>query len=89
MKQIAHLKVGLMEVFTFAFIPSRGGSMDDMQPFRLYTVSDSTNPIRVTGGLKIIPDYTFADVPSKGGCSPGDEDYSGDVGLDKKDDETG
>ena len=55
--------VGPMEVFTFAFLPSRGGSMDDMQPFKLYTVSDSTNPIRVTGGLKIIPDYTFADAP--------------------------
>ena len=55
--------VGPMEVFTFAFLPSRGGSMEDMQPFKLYTVSESTKPIRVTGGLKIVPDYTFADAP--------------------------
>jgi putative intracellular protease/amidase len=55
--------VGPMEVFTFAFLPSRGGSMEDMQPFKLYTVSDSTKPTRVTGGLKIIPDYAFADAP--------------------------
>jgi putative intracellular protease/amidase len=55
--------VGPMEVFTFAFLPSRGGSMEDMQPFKLYTVSDSAKPIRVTGGMQIIPDYTFADAP--------------------------
>ena len=55
--------VGPMEVFTFAFLPSRGGSMDDMQPFKLYTVSEKTNPIRVTGGMTIIPDYAFADAP--------------------------
>lgn len=55
--------VGPMEVFTFAFMPSRGGSMENMQPFKLYSVSDSTKPIRVTGGLKIVPDYTFADAP--------------------------
>ena len=55
--------VGPMEVFTFAFFPKPGAGMEDMQPFRLYTVSGSTNPIRVTGGLRIIPDYTFADAP--------------------------
>ena len=44
---------------------SRGKSMnmDDAEVFRLYSVSDSTNPIRASGGMKIIPDYTFADAP--------------------------
>ena len=55
--------VGPMEVFTFAFFPARGGSMEGMQPFQNYIVSDSTKPFRVTGGMKIIPDYSFADAP--------------------------
>jgi putative intracellular protease/amidase/YHS domain-containing protein len=33
-------------------------------PFRLYTVSDSTSPIRAGGGMQIIPDYTFANAPA-------------------------
>src|SRR5438093_903783 len=31
--------------------------------FRLYTVSDSRQPVHLTGGLTIIPDYTFDDAP--------------------------
>ncbi|HEX6161126.1 MAG TPA: DJ-1/PfpI family protein, partial [Thermoanaerobaculia bacterium] len=34
-----------------------------LMPFRLYTVSDSRAPIRATGGMQIIPDYTFDDAP--------------------------
>jgi putative intracellular protease/amidase len=59
--------VGPWEVFQFAVLPSRGGgmgaSMEDMQAFQLYTVSDSPKPVRVTGGMQIIPDYTYADAP--------------------------
>src|SRR5213082_1023880 len=33
-------------------------------PFRLYTVSDKTAPIRAGGGMKIVPDYTFANAPA-------------------------
>src|SRR5207253_4791210 len=33
-------------------------------PFRLYTVSDTTSPIRAGGGMKIVPDYTFANAPA-------------------------
>ena len=32
--------------------------------FRLYTVSETTAPIRAGGGMKIIPDYTLADAPA-------------------------
>src|ERR1700746_1080477 len=33
-------------------------------PFRLYTVSEKTAPIRAGGGMKIVPDYTFANAPA-------------------------
>ena len=42
---------------------SKGTSMSDAQPFKLYTVSDSTKPIHLSGGMQIIPDFTFADAP--------------------------
>ncbi len=32
-------------------------------PFRLYTVSDSKAPLRISGGMQVIPDYTFEDAP--------------------------
>ena len=33
-------------------------------PFRLYTVSDKTDPITAGGGMKIVPNYTFANAPA-------------------------
>ncbi len=33
-------------------------------PFRLYTVSDKTDPIHAGGGMKIVPDFTFANAPA-------------------------
>jgi transcriptional regulator GlxA family with amidase domain len=33
-------------------------------PFRLYTVSDKTDPITAGGGMKIVPDVTFANAPA-------------------------
>jgi transcriptional regulator GlxA family with amidase domain len=32
-------------------------------PFKLYTVSQNTEPVRGSAGLKIIPDYTFENAP--------------------------
>ncbi|HWC74313.1 MAG TPA: DJ-1/PfpI family protein [Gemmatimonadales bacterium] len=32
--------------------------------FRLYTVADTTRPIRASGGMKIVPDYDFATAPN-------------------------
>lgn len=32
-------------------------------PFKLYTVSHTTEPVRGSGGLKIVPDYTFENAP--------------------------
>jgi putative intracellular protease/amidase len=50
---------GPWEVFQDAVIPSR----QDM-PFRLYTVAETKRPIRTSGGMQIIPDYTIANAPA-------------------------
>ena len=50
---------GPWEVFQDAMIPSR----QDM-PFRLYTVAESKKPIRTSGGMQIVPDYTIANAPA-------------------------
>jgi putative intracellular protease/amidase/YHS domain-containing protein len=34
------------------------------QPFRLYTVAETTRPIRASGGMQIIPDYSLANGPA-------------------------
>lgn len=49
---------GPWEVFRDVSIPGKD------VPFRLYTVSDKTEPIRAGGGMKIVPDYTFANAPA-------------------------
>jgi putative intracellular protease/amidase/YHS domain-containing protein len=54
---------GPWEVFNNVMVASRGASMDDQMPFRTYTVAESTQPVTL-GGIKIIPDYTFADAPA-------------------------
>jgi putative intracellular protease/amidase/YHS domain-containing protein len=50
---------GPWEVFQDVMIPGRAG-----QAFRLYTVSESTSPIHTSGGMKIVPDYTFENAPT-------------------------
>jgi putative intracellular protease/amidase/YHS domain-containing protein len=50
---------GPWEVFQDVMVP--GGSD---HPFRLYTVSESTSPIHASGGMKIVPDYTFENAPA-------------------------
>ena len=50
---------GPWEVFQDVNIPGR----QDM-PFRLYTVAETKKPIRTSGGMQIIPDYTIADAPT-------------------------
>ncbi len=55
---------GPWEVFQDVHIESRGAGMDAHMPFRLYTVSDSRAPIRTSGGMQVVPDYTFEDAPA-------------------------
>ena len=54
---------GPWEVFQDVHVESRGSSMDEKMPFRLFTVSDSRATIRTSGGMQVTPDYTFADAP--------------------------
>jgi len=50
---------GPWEVFENVSVP---GTMDDA--FHLYTVAETTNPIRASGGMKIVPNYTFEMAPA-------------------------
>lgn len=50
---------GPWEVFQDVTIPGRAE-----HPFYLYTVSESTSPIHTSGGMKIVPDYTFENAPA-------------------------
>jgi putative intracellular protease/amidase len=54
---------GPWEVFQDVMVPSRGEKMEDQHVFELYTVSDNKNPILVSGGMQVVPDYTFDDAP--------------------------
>lgn len=51
---------GPWEVFQDVIVPSR---TEDAPVFRLYTVSTTTDPITVSGGMKLIPDYTLESAP--------------------------
>src|SRR5947199_221076 len=50
---------GPWEVFQDDMVPGRTD-----HPFRLYTVSESTSPVHASGGMKIVPDYTFENAPA-------------------------
>lgn len=49
---------GPWEVFQDVAVEGRG-----FGAFELYTVAESLEPVRATAGLKILPNYTFADAP--------------------------
>ncbi|MGE5414981.1 MAG: DJ-1/PfpI family protein, partial [Syntrophomonadaceae bacterium] len=69
---------GPWEVFQDVYLPQRGKEMDDQMPFRLYTVAETKAPLRISGGLQVVPDHTFDDappprvvvIPAQGGASP-------------------
>ncbi len=50
---------GPWEVFDAVYVPGRREN-----PFQLYTVAANTKAIRATGGLRIIPNYTFENAPA-------------------------
>jgi transcriptional regulator GlxA family with amidase domain len=45
-------------VFEYANIPSL-----DKSPFELFTVAETSTPVKCSGGLTIVPDHTFANAP--------------------------
>jgi transcriptional regulator GlxA family with amidase domain len=55
---------GPWEVFQDVWLPSRGKEMDEQMPFSLFTVSEKTETITGSAGLKLVPDYTFETAPS-------------------------
>ncbi len=69
---------GPWEVFQDVYLPHRGKEMDDQMPFRLYTVAETKAPLRISGGLQVVPDHSFDDappprvvvIPAQGGASP-------------------
>ena len=54
---------GPWEVFQDVMLESRGSNHEDQMPFQLYTVSEKTEPVTGSGGLKLVPDYSFATAP--------------------------
>jgi len=56
--------VGPWEVFQRVVVPSRGRTMEDQIPFRVYTVAENMTTVKTSGGMKITPDYTFANAPA-------------------------
>ena len=55
---------GPWEVFQDTMVPVAGHSHEEQMPFRLFTVAESADPVRVTGGLRIVPDYTVDNAPT-------------------------
>lgn len=54
---------GPWEVFQDVMVTERGSNHDDQMPFQLFTVSETTEPLTGSGGLKLVPDYTFENAP--------------------------
>ncbi|HEY6661150.1 MAG TPA: DJ-1/PfpI family protein [Pyrinomonadaceae bacterium] len=54
---------GPWEVFQDVHVRDRGKDMDDQMPFELFTVSDKIETLTGSGGLKLVPDYTFDSAP--------------------------
>jgi transcriptional regulator GlxA family with amidase domain len=55
---------GPWEVFQDVHIESRGSTHDEMIPFQLYTVAETKAPVRLTGGLHVVPDHALDDAPA-------------------------
>ena len=56
---------GPWEVFEHAYLPERTGHEDHQRQaaFSLYTVAETTKPIRAGGGMTIVPNYSIASAP--------------------------
>lgn len=54
---------GPWEVFQDVMIMERGQNHDDQMPFELFTVAETTEPLRGSAGLQLVPDYTFESAP--------------------------
>ncbi len=55
---------GPWEVFQDCHVEGRGSDHDEEMPFRLFTVADRAEAVRVTGGMQIVPDFTVDTAPA-------------------------
>jgi len=55
---------GPWEVFQDVHVSNRGSNHDDQMPFQLFTVAEKIETLTGSGGLKLVPDYTFENVPA-------------------------
>lgn len=55
---------GPWDVFGSVMVPERGQPEEDQMPFRLFMVSERTEPVTVENGMRIVPDYTFSKAPA-------------------------
>ena len=55
---------GPWEVFQDVHVSDRGSNHDDQMPFQLFTVAEKIETLTGSGGLKLVPDYTFENVPA-------------------------
>jgi transcriptional regulator GlxA family with amidase domain len=54
---------GAWEVFQDVMLGDPNDHASHREGFSLYTVSDSPEPVRATGGLTLVPTYTLAEAP--------------------------
>ena len=55
---------GPWEVFQDTRVEARGATHAEQMPFRLFTVAAEPEAVRVTGGLRVAPDYTIDTAPT-------------------------
>lgn len=55
---------GPWEVFQDVMVMNGKEQEGHRHPFQLYTVSEKTEAIEASGGMKIVPDYTFENAPA-------------------------
>ena len=54
---------GPWEVFQDVMVQQRGSHHEDQMPFQLFTVSEKTEVLTGSAGLKLVPDFTFDNAP--------------------------
>jgi putative intracellular protease/amidase len=54
---------GPWEVFSDVMLHTKGQTHEEMHPFHLYTVAENAKAIRTSGGMQVVPDYTFENAP--------------------------
>jgi putative intracellular protease/amidase len=54
---------GPWEVFSDVMLNDKTTTHAERHPFHLYTVAESATAIRTSGGMQVVPDYTFENAP--------------------------